>query len=87
MYANEMGEGCSDNHINQRRDGFATIDDLLKQAESLYKGLVDLSKQRHPLSIYKGVKNMEINNEHEMLKTSSRTYLEKNFTIKSLKLN
>ena len=71
MYANEMREGCS---IKERRDGFVTIDDLLRQAESLFKGLVNLSQQRHPLSIYKGVKNMETSNEHEMLKASSRTY-------------
>jgi len=74
MYANEMREAWDINPIKERRDGFVTIDDLLKQAESLYKGLIDLSNQRHPLSIYKGVKNMETSNEHEMLKTSSRTY-------------
>lgn len=69
-----MGEGWEINPIEERRDRFVTIDDLLKQAESLYNGLKDLSHQRHPLSIYKGVKNMETTNEHEMLKTSSRTY-------------
>ena len=74
MYANEMGEGCSDNRIKEGRDGFITIDELLELAEYLYKGLINLSNQRHPLSIYKGVKNVEITNEHEMLKTSSRTY-------------
>ncbi len=74
MYANEMGEGCSDNLIKEGRDGFITIDELLELAELLYRGLINLSNQRHPLSIYKGVKNMEINNEHEILKTSSRTY-------------
>ena len=74
MYANEMGEGCSDNRIKEGRDGFITIDELLELAEYLYKGLINLSNQRHPLSIYKGVKNMETSNEHEMLKASSRTY-------------
>jgi hypothetical protein len=71
MYANEMREGCS---IKEGRDGLATIDELLDLANLLYRGLINLSNQRHPLSIYKGVKNMEINNEHEMLKASSRTY-------------
>ena len=74
MYANEMRDEWDRNPINEGRDEFVTIDDLLGQAEALAKGLMDLSKQRHPLSIYKGVKNMETNNEHEMLKTSSRTY-------------
>ena len=74
MYANEMREAWDINPIKERRDEFVTIDDLLRQAESLVKGLVNLSNQRHPLSIYKGVKNMETSNEHEMLKASSRTY-------------
>ena len=74
MYANEMREAWNINPIKERRDEFVTIDDLLEQAESLVKGLVNLSQQRHPLSIYKGVKNMETSNEHEMLKASSRTY-------------
>ena len=69
-----MGEGCSGNRIKEGRDGFKSIDDLLVIAEYLYKGLINRSNQRHPLSIYKGVKNMQPNNEHEMLKTSSRTY-------------
>jgi hypothetical protein len=74
MYANEMREGYSDNHEKEGRDGFITIDELLIVSEYLYKGLINLSNQRHPLAIYKGVKNMETSNEHEMLKASSRTY-------------
>ena len=66
-----MGEGCSQ---KEGRDGFSTIDELLVLAEYLYKGLINLSNQRHPLSVYKGVKNMQPNNEHEMVKASSRTY-------------
>jgi len=69
-----MGEGYSSKREKEGGDGFITIDELLVLAEYLYKGLINLSNQRHPLSVYKGVKNMETNNEHEMVKTSSRTY-------------
>ena len=69
-----MGEGCSSYSEKEGRDGFKSIDDLLVVAEYLYKGLINLSNQRHPLSVYKGVKNMETSNEHEMVKASSRTY-------------
>lgn len=69
-----MGEGYSSNSKKEGRDGFVTIDELLVLAEYLYKGLINLSNQRHPLWVYKGVKNMEHQNKHETVKTSSRTY-------------
>ena len=78
-----MGEGCSGSQLNEGRDGFITIDELLVLAEYLHKGLINLSNQRHPLSVFKGVKNMETSNEHEMVKTSSRTYF---FDIETTKL-
>jgi len=66
-----MGEGCLE---KEGRDEFRSIDGLLVIAEYLYKGLINLSNQRNPLLIYKGVKNMQPNNDHEMVKASSRTY-------------
>ena len=58
----------------ERREGFITIDDLLQQAEFLYKGLINLSQQRHPLSIRKGVSGMQLGSKNEVLKTGSKTY-------------
>jgi hypothetical protein len=69
-----MKEGHSDNSGKEEKKGFITIDELLVSAEYLYKGLINLSNQRHPLLVYKGVKNMEHNNQHEIVKISSRTY-------------
>jgi len=69
-----MGEGYAGQRKKEGGDGFETIDDLLAIAEYLYKGLINLSNQRHPLSVYKGVKHMQPNNQHEMVKASTRTY-------------
>jgi len=68
-----MKEGHSDNSEKEEK-GFITIDELLVSAEYLYKGLINLSNQRHPLLVYKGVRNMEHDNQHEIVKISSRTY-------------
>lgn len=69
-----MKEGCLYNSEKEGGNGFITIDELLVSAEYLYKGLINLSSQRHPLLVYKGVKNMEHDNQHEIVKISSRTY-------------
>ncbi len=69
-----MIEGHLFNSEKEKGKGFITIDELLVLAEYLYKGLINLSSQRHPLLVYKGVKNMEYQNRHEIVKTSSRTY-------------
>ena len=58
----------------EKRDEFITIDDLLKLSEILYKGMINLSQQRHPLSIRKGVGEMQLENKNEILKTGSKTY-------------
>lgn len=69
-----MIEGHLFNSEKEKGKGFITIDELLVLAEYLYKGLINLSSQRHPLLVYRGVKNMEHDNQHEIVKISSRTY-------------
>jgi len=58
----------------EKREVFITIDDLLKLSEILYKGMIKLSQQRHPLAIRKGVGDMQLENKNEVLKTGSKTY-------------
>ena len=58
----------------EKRDEFITIDDLLKLSEFLYKGMISLSQQRHPLFIRKGVGEMQLETKNEVLKTGSKTY-------------
>lgn len=59
---------------SEGRDEFITIDDILSKAEGLYQDLIALSQRRHPLSVRKGVKVMQSDNQNEILKTQSKTY-------------
>jgi hypothetical protein len=68
---NEIDENMSD---LEKREEFITIDDLLKLSEILYKGMINLSQQRHPLFIRKGVGEMQVESKNEVLKTGSKTY-------------
>ena len=49
---------------------FITIDDLSKLAGELVYGLNKLGEQKYPLSVRRGVKNMD----GKILKTASKTY-------------
>jgi len=68
---NEIDENMGD---LEKREEFITIDDLLKLSEILYKGMINLSQQRHPLFIRKGVGEMQLESKNEVLKTGSKTY-------------
>ena len=69
-----MKDSTENNEQLEKREIFITLDDLLKQAEVLYQGLIHLSQQRHPLAIRKGVGDMQMDNKNEVLKTGSKTY-------------
>ena len=68
---NEIDENIG---VLEKREEFITIDDLLKLSEILYKGMINLSQQRHPLFIRKGVGDLQLENKNEVLKTGSKTY-------------
>ena len=69
----ESGENNSEPF--KRKESITTIDDALRMAGNLYKGLIELSQSKHPLDIRKGVMGMY--NEHkggEVIKTSGKTF-------------
>lgn len=73
--------------VGKEREPFATIDDLVIQAEGLFTGLKKLSESRHPLDIRKGVRKgvedmTDQNDESRTLKAGSKTYF---FDIKKTK--
>jgi hypothetical protein len=57
-----------------KKEKVTTIDDLLIHAGRLYKGLIELSQQRHPLDIRRGVRDMNAERESEIVKAKGRTY-------------
>jgi hypothetical protein len=59
---------------DKKREKIITIDDLLVSAGKLYKGLIDLSQQKHPLDIRRGVSDMNAERESETVKAQGRTY-------------
>ena len=63
------------------REPFTTIDDLVKQARELFRGLRKLSEYKHPLDIRRGIvirkgvmKRMNKDKLSKQLKASGRTY-------------
>ena len=58
----------------KKKEKVTTIDDLLIHAGRLYKGLIELSQQRHPLEIRRGVSDMNAERESETVKAKGRTY-------------
>ena len=59
---------------DKKREKVTTIDDLMATAGKLYKGLIDLSQQKHPLDIRRGVSDMNAERESETVKAQGRTY-------------
>jgi hypothetical protein len=59
---------------DKKKEKITTIDDLMVAAGKLYKGLIDLSQQKHPLDIRRGVSDMNNERESEMIKASGKTY-------------
>jgi hypothetical protein len=59
---------------DKKREKITTIDDLMVNAGKLYKGLIELSQQRHPLDIRRGVSDMNAERESETVKAQGRTY-------------
>ena len=59
---------------DNKKEKVPTIDDLLVHAGKLYKGLIDLSQQRNPLDIRRGVMDMNTERESETVKAQGRTY-------------
>jgi hypothetical protein len=59
---------------DKKKEKIITIDDLMVTAGKLYKGLIDLSQQKHPLDIRWGVSDMNTERESEMIKASGKTY-------------
>ena len=69
----ESGENNSE--LFKRPETITTIDDALRMAGNLYKGLIELSQSKYPLDIRKGVMGMY--NERkggEVIKTSGKTF-------------
>lgn len=69
----ESGEGQP--LSSKKKEGITTIDDVLVLAGKLYKGLIELSNQKYPLDIRRGVMGMY--NERkggEVIKTSGKTF-------------
>ena len=58
----------------KKKEKVTTIDDLLIHAGRLYKGLIELSQQRHPLEIRRGVSDINTERESETVKAKGRTY-------------
>jgi hypothetical protein len=63
------------------REPFTTIDDLVKQARQLFRGLRQLSEYKHPLDIRRGIvirkgvmKRMNKDRLSKQVKASGRTY-------------
>jgi len=59
---------------DKKKEKITTIDDLMATAGKLYKGLIDLSQQKHPLDIRRGVSDMNAERESETVKAQGRTY-------------
>jgi len=59
---------------DKKKDKITTIDDLMVTAGKLYKGLIELSQQKHPLDIRRGVSDMNAERESETVKAQGRTY-------------
>jgi len=59
---------------DKKKEKITTIDDLLVTAGKLYKGLIKLSQQKHPLDIRRGVSDMNTERESETVKAQGRTY-------------
>lgn len=60
---------------NKSKESIITIDDVLVLAGKLYKGLIELSNQKYPLGIRKGVRGMDNErNEGEVIKTIGKTF-------------
>lgn len=66
---------------NLSREPFTTIDDLVKQARELFRGLRRLSEYKHPLDIRRGIvirkgvmKRMNKDRLSKQVKASGRTY-------------
>ena len=59
---------------DKKKERITTIDDLMATAGKLYKGLIDLSQQKHPLDIRRGVIDMNTERESETVKAQGRTY-------------
>ena len=59
---------------NKKKETITTIDDCILYAGKLYKGLIKLSQQKHPLDIRRGVRGLQTESENEILKTIGRTY-------------
>ena len=57
-----------------QKEKVPTIDDLLVYAGKLYKGLIELSNQKNPLDIRRGVIDMNTERESETVKAQGRTY-------------
>ena len=58
----------------EKKEKVPTIDDLLIHAGKLYKGLIELSNQRNPLELRRGVMDMNTERESETVKAQGRTY-------------
>jgi hypothetical protein len=59
---------------DNKKEKVPTIDDLLIHAGKLYKGLIELSNQRNPLDLRRGVMDMNNERESETVKAQGRTY-------------
>lgn len=59
----------------KKKEKVNTIDDMVVAAGKLYKGLMELSNQKHPLDIRKGVMSMyNERKDGEVIKTAGKTY-------------
>ena len=58
----------------EKKEKVPTIDDLLIYAGKLYKGLIELSNQKNPLELRRGVMDMNTERESETVKAQGRTY-------------
>ena len=65
-----------------KKEKVPTVDDLLIYAGKLYKGLIELSNQKNPLDIRRGVSEMNTERESETVKAQGRTYF---FDVESTK--
>ena len=59
---------------DNKKEKVPTIDDLLIHAGKLYKGLIELSNQKNPLDIRRGVRDMNTERESETVKAQGHTY-------------
>ena len=79
QYVNLMNMALTEQEERQplpdkKKEKVPTIDDLLIYAGKLYKGLIDLSQQRNPLDIRRGVMDINTERESETVKAQGRTY-------------